>query len=709
MAKLNKVKNKNKKKNKTPFKHEFDSSHFFNREMSWLAFNKRVLNEALDERTPLLERMRFLSIYASNLDEFYMKRVGGLKRQIESEYNYTSVDGLTSLAQLTMVREHLLLEIEKQEQAFIDIKQKLEAENIHIVNWKDLTLEELEFCNTHFTNKIFPILTPLSVDPGKPFPFISNLSYSLGVYLEHPIEAERIFSRVKVPKMIHRLLKLPSTLGASSVRFISTAEIIENNLSHLYRGMKILHIMPFRVTRNADWEHDDDDTEDLLELIEEAINERRLQEPIRIEVLKNHHPEMLKYLIDELGLTVNDVYYYNQQLEYSYLGDLADLEIAKLRYPNWRPITPSIFQRGSVFEIIREKDRLIHQPYDNFSATVEKFITQAAEDPNVMSIKMTLYRTGDNSPFIKALIRAAENGKQVVCLIELKARFDEKRNIEWAKKMEQAGVHVVYGIVGLKTHTKLALVVREEADGELLSYVHIGTGNYNVKTAKLYTDYGLLTTDRRLSTEVSEVFNYLTGSSLKMDYNYLLVAPVNAKSSFLTKIREQEKRAKEGKKVRIVAKMNAMEDVTIAEALYKASMAGVEITLIVRGFCCLKPGVLGLSENIKVISIIGRFLEHSRIYFFSDGESAWSGDYYIGSADWMHRNMHARVEVITPIFHPELQKSLATFMQVMISDERSAWDLQPNGEYTQRQGSNESASHQVMMNKALEDFKATDL
>ena len=519
MAKLRKKKKTKSKKRKTPFTHQYDTSHFFNRELSWLEFNSRVLNEARDSRTPLLERFRFLSIYTSNLDEFVMKRVGGLKRQIESGYNYKSVDGLSAEEQLMLVKEFITKDNREQEIIFTQLVKDLEKENITLVNWKELKVNEKNFCNDYFIKNIYPILTPLSVDPGKPFPFISNLSLSLGIYLEHPVENEKIFSRVKIPEVANSWIEIPDPDVGK--KLISGIDIIKENLHHLYRGMKILDVVPFRVTRNADWEHDDEDTEDLLELIEEAINERRLQEPIRIEVLKKYNSEMLKYLIDELELAEGDIYFYDSQLDYLSFFSLADVDCPHLKHKDWRPVTPSVFQRNNIFETIKEKDRLVHHPYDNFGSTVERFITQAAEDSNVLSIKMTLYRTGDNSPFIKALIRAAEDGKQVVCLIELKARFDEKRNIYWAKKMEQAGVHVVYGVMGLKTHTKISMVVRKEASGELLQYTHIATGNYNNKTAKLYTDYGIFTIDPRLTSEVNEVFNYLTGSSLKMDYKEL--------------------------------------------------------------------------------------------------------------------------------------------------------------------------------------------
>lgn len=701
---MGKAKNK-----KNKILNTFNHDYFFNREISWLEFNSRVLHEARDERTPLLERLRFLAIYSSNLDEFIMKRVGGLKRQRESEYNYLSIDGLTSEEQLSKIRELVLHDNKEQEKIFNNCLEELKNNSIELLKWHELTDDEKKLCNQYFLSNIFPILTPLSVDPGKTFPFISNLSYSFGIFLEHPYGGEKIFSRVKVPSSVHQWLPL-ETSSFGHLRLVNTTDIIKNNLHHLFRGMEILTAVPFRVTRNADLEHDDEDTEDLLELIEESINSRRLQEPIRLECLSNADNEIIDYLIQELALNrETDLYLYENYMDYMSLHSVADLDIPKLKHSNWRPQVMPWFQGTNIFEQIRQKDRLVHHPYESFSKSVEKFITEAALDPNVLSIKMTLYRTGDNSPFIKALINAAENGKQVVCLIELKARFDEKRNIFWAHKLEQAGVHVVYGIVGLKTHTKISLIVRREVSGQLQQYAHIATGNYNSKTAKLYTDLGVFTADSRLTTEVNEVFNYLTGTSLKIDYNELLVSPINAKSNFLRLIQKQVRFAKDGKAVRIVAKMNSLEDAAIIEALYEASKVGVKITLIVRGFCCLRPQVANLSENIKVISVIGRFLEHSRIFFFSNPDEEWEGSYYIGSADWMHRNMHGRVEVMAPIYSKDIQKEIAHFLQVMISDERSAWDLNSDGKYTQRVGDKNTGSHRVMMKETLQKIKTIDL
>lgn len=700
---ITKRKIKKRKKKLKPLK-KYTPEHFFNREMSWLEFNARVLNEARDIRTPLLERIRFLTIYTSNLDEFFMKRVGGLKAHLDSSYTSYSLDGLFPDQQLELIRERVIKDNQEQEKVFLELKKELFENDIELINWKDLTPSEKGFCNGHFTKNIYPILTPLSVDSGRPFPFISNLSYSLGIYIENPMTHEKKFSRVKVPESVHRWISLPGK--GNKKRFINTEDIIANNLSDLYHGMNVLDIIPFRITRNADWDHDDEDTEDLLELIEESINIRRLQEPIRIECLKAYSDtEILSYLIDSLGLSDEDVYFYETSLDYTSLSSLCDINAPELKHKEWRSLTIPNTGHGSIFESIYKKDRLIHHPYENFKTSVEKFILDAAQDPNVLSIKMTLYRTEDESPFIQALINAADNGIQVVCLIELKARFDEKRNIQWAKKMEEAGVHVVYGIVGLKTHSKIAMVVRKETNGNLLRYVHIGTGNYNSKTARLYTDMGIFTVDERLTMEVNEVFNYLTGTSLVLDYKHLLVSPVNAKSKFLFFIEEQIKRVRAGKRGAIFAKMNSLEDPVIIESLYRASQAGVIIKLVVRGFCCLKPRVSGLSENIDVISIVGRFLEHSRIYFFATGEKEWEGKFFIGSADWMHRNLHSRVEVLAPIYGPVLQQKIVYFIKTLLEDKYKSWTLKPEGHYVQSKGDVETYSHHKMMKYYLEELR----
>jgi polyphosphate kinase len=549
----------------------------------------------------------------------------------------------------------------------------------------------------------------LSVDPGKPFPFLSNLSLSLGIKLRHPITDEFIFSRVKIPDIVNSCLILNEK--KDNVRVINKFEVVMNNLSRLYPEMKIEKIMPFRITRNADWEHDDEDVEDLMESIEEAINERRLQEPIRLECYENYDSQLLDYLMENLDLDESDIYTYSHHIDFKSFSNLCDMNRPDLLHPDWKPLNPSAFDpQADLFDMIKEKDRLVHHPYENFSTSVERFIKISSRDPSTVALKMTLYRTGDRSGIVNALIDAAMEGKQVVCLVELKARFDEKRNIFWAQKMERAGVHVVYGVVGLKTHTKIAMVVRKEESGKLLRYCHIGTGNYNANTSKLYTDLGLFTCDQKINEEVNEVFNYLTGTSLKINYKKLLVAPINMKSTFLKRIDHEIKNKKQGKTARIIAKMNQLDDVEITTALYEASLAGVEVILIVRGFCSLKAGVKNLSENIKVISIIGRFLEHSRVFYFANGQDEMSeGIFYLGSADWMRRNLHSRVEVITPIDSLEIKKELSYFLTTAIKDNRNAWDMMSDGTYIQRYKKGARGTHEKLMKYYLQKVEEASL
>jgi polyphosphate kinase len=689
-----------------------DPTHFLNRDISWLHFNRRVLHEASDHRNPLLERLRFLIIFSSNLDEFVMKRIGYLKHQIASGVTHRSVDGQTPQEQLASIRKHIHVDLEQQRSIYLDLVAELERNDIFIYEFDDLPLDDQEYLKSYFRRKIFPVLTPLSVDPGHPFPFISNLSYSLGMVLKNPMTESILFSRVKIPEVIPGLIKLPRQEGDKKHRFVTTVTLVRSNLYLLYPGMEIQQTVPFRVTRNADVDHREDEAQDLLILVEEGIKERRLAECVRLEIHKTTDPSVTSFLKDSLEILDEDIYELDFPIDFMILKSIVDLDLPDLKFKPWSPIVPKAFaENHNIFSLIRQGDILLHHPYESFTGTVEKFLSAAAEDPHVLTIKMTLYRTGDNSPFIRHLIKAAEKGKQVVALVELKARFDEQRNIVWAQKLEDAGVHVVYGILGLKTHTKTTLVIRQESDGEMMSYAHIGTGNYHSQTASLYTDLGLLTCNQRICSEVIEVFNYLTGSSLKTDYHELLIAPINMKSTFMNKIRQEIKNKKAGRPARIIAKMNSMEDEVITEALYEASMEGVEIILIVRGFCCLKPGMKTLSENIKVISIIGRFLEHSRIFFFANGqENFLEGDFYIGSADWMHRNLHNRVELITPIYDGKLKEKLWEFIEVMLLDNRQSWVLNSDGTYSQLRpddGSEEFGTHKILMNKTIHREKAS--
>lgn len=663
-------------------------AEFSNREVGWLNFNRRVLAEAEDPRTPLLEKVRFLSICHSNLDEFFMKRVGKLKRQVAMGHLSRSADGKTPPQQLKMIREYIDGMIKAQAGVYRSvIVPALKQEGIHILSWSDMSASEKDWAHKYYMRNVFPILTPLSVDPGHPFPFISNLSTSLGITLKHPEQDERLFARVKVPQVLPQWIQIEMP-EIKDIRFISLLELIKENISGLFPNMEVINIMPFRLTRNADVGTDEDDAEDLVELIEEELRMRRFAEVVRVEHGPKPDPWMIQFLMEELELSKEDFFELPEQLDFTGMAPISDLNNAKLKNPAFSPAVPLMFQDEdphSIFAAMRQGDQLVHHPYESFAATTERFIQVAAEDPKVLAIKMTLYRTGDNSPFIKSLIRAAaEYGKQVVCLVELKARFDEERNIYWAQELENAGVHVVYGIVGLKTHAKTALVIRQDPDG-LRSYAHFGTGNYNVQTSKLYTDFGLFTARPELTSELVEFFNYLTGRSLKTDYQNLLIAPINMFTRFKEMIERETENAKAGKPAQIFAKMNNMEENDIGWSLYNASRAGVEIDLVVRGFCSLRPQTPGLSDRLRVSSVIGRFLEHSRFFYFRNGaENPVDGEFFMGSADWMYRNLHARVECIVPISERSLKEKLWELIQLHMADQRQTWDMQKDGRYVQR-------------------------
>ncbi|WP_413288584.1 polyphosphate kinase 1 [Bdellovibrio sp. HCB337] len=672
---------------------------FTNREVGWLHFNRRVLTEAEDARNPLLERLRFLSISSSNMDEFFMKRVGGLKRQVAYGISPKSADGQTPSQQLATIRQIVIPTVQEQDRCFEkNLKPALAENSIFLLKWADLTAKEKELVKKYYQRNVFPVLTPLSVDPGHPFPFISNLSTSLGVTLKHPERDEKLFARVKIPKVLPQWIRVNPE--AVTYRFVSLVEVIRENLADLFPSMQVIGAMAFRLTRNADSEHDQEDTEDLLETIEEELRQRRFAEVVRLEHGPNPDPWMIEFLMSELELAEEYIYELRGELDYTDLNMIYDLDLPKLKYEPWTPLVPpalTVEDASGFFSAIKAQDHLLHHPYESFSSTVEKFIRFASEDPKVLAIKMTLYRTGDNSPFIKSLIRAAEAGKQVVCLVELKARFDEERNIYWAQELENAGVHVVYGVVGLKTHAKTSLVVRQEAEG-LRCYCHIGTGNYNVTTSRFYTDLGLLTAREEITNEVVEFFHYLTGRSLKNSYDKLLVAPVNMFPRFKAMIEREGEHAKAGRPSQIIAKFNNMEENDIAMSLYQASQKGTEVDLIVRGFCCMRPRVPGLSDRVRVTSIIGRFLEHSRIFYFRNGaQDPLDGDFYMGSADWMYRNLHARVEAIVPILDRGLKEKIWEILQLSLKDQRQTWQMTADGDYTQRKASNEVGVQQVLM------------
>jgi polyphosphate kinase len=650
----------------------------FNREVSWLDFNARVLQLAQDHGLPLLERVRFLSIFSSNLDEFFMKRVGGLLRQQSAHVIEPSNDGLTPTQQLEAIRRHvepmLLDHARCWEQ---DLEPALAVNGIAFRTYSSLSEAERAGADAYFLSHVFPILTPLAVDPGHPFPFISNLSKSLGVMLEHPGRVEPSFVRIKVPENLPRWYELPD-----GQHFVALEQVISANLPLLFPGLKVLECAVFRVTRNADVESDAEDADDLLESVEQELRLRRMARVVRLELPMTMSPAMRAFIIEGLDVRPNDVYLCAGFIDMDDLMAIANLERPLLKFKPWTPLTPPRLSgdEADIFDVIRAGDLLVHHPYESFAASVERFITAAVADPRVLAIKMTLYRTSADTPFVPALIRAAEMGKQVAVLVEVKARFDEQRNLELAQRLEKSGVHVVYGLVGLKTHCKVAMVVRQDPDG-LRTYCHIGTGNYNSRTATLYTDLGYFTANPDITDDVIDLFHYLTGRSLKREYRKLLVAPVNMRERFLAKIRRETEHAKSGRPARIVAKMNALQDPRIITALYDASRAGVSVELLVRGFCCLRPGVPGMSERIHVYSILGRFLEHSRIFYFLNGGNE---EYYLGSADWMYRNLDHRVEAITPIDDPALRLRLADILETMLADHGHAWELEPDGRWLRR-------------------------
>ncbi len=697
-----------KKRQKKIADHPLTSAtEFTNREMGWLNFNRRVLSEAQDSRTPLLEAIKFLSICGSNMDEFFMKRVGRLKRHLAVGLTPKSSDGQTPIEQLNMIRGFVRPMLQEMAKCFDQLKSKLDQEKILLLTWQQLIEKEKDQIRKYYLKNVFPVLTPLSVDPGHPFPFISNLSTSLGVTLKHPEREEKFFARVKIPKVLPQWIRVENERGAQA--FISLLEVIRENLSTLFPSMHVLNVMPFRLTRNADIDRDEEDAEDLLELIEEELRQRRFAEVVRLEHGPNPDPWMLKFLMEELELTDEDLYEHPGELDYTGLNIIGELNVPHLKYEAYVAGVPGPFadEAQSIFSIIDQQDHLLHHPYESFRLTVERFIREASLDPKVLAIKMTLYRTGDNSPFVKALIRAAEQGKQVVCLVELKARFDEERNIYWAQSLENAGVHVVYGVVGLKTHAKTSLVVRQDAEG-LRCYAHIGTGNYNVGTARFYTDLGLFTSKSEITDEIVEFFHYLTGRSLKNNYEKLLIAPVNMFQRFKSMIEREGENAKNGKPSQIIIKCNNMEEIDIGLALYAASQNGCEIDMIVRGFCCLRPGMVGRSERLRVISIIGRFLEHSRLYYFRNGAvDPLDGEFYMGSADMMHRNLYARVEAIVPILERNLKEKCWEMLQICLKDQRQTWDMNSEGQFQQRKGADPGV-HQTLMNLSKSRVKITE-
>ncbi|MHB8960634.1 MAG: polyphosphate kinase 1 [Candidatus Limnocylindrales bacterium] len=647
-----------------------------NRELSWLEFNARVLHEARDARNPLLERVKFLAIFASNLDEFFQVRVSGLRRQVRAGATAVSSDGLTPFQQLDAIRDRVRTLITEHASIWASIQAALAAEGVAIVDYGEVP-EHHENLRRRFHDEIFPVLTPLAVDPGHPFPYISTLSLSIAAGLRDPDTGEIRFARVKIPP------SLPRLFAVERDKFVLLDQVIEANLDELFRGMEILETHLFRVTRDADITVEEDEADDLLLAIEEEVRRRRFGEAVRLEVERSMPESTRQILVKGIGVRDEDCFDVAGMLDLTALSQLVDLDRPDLKAPPYVPVVPARLQPpdedepADVFAQIRAGDILVHHPYESFTATVERFLIQAANDPDVLTIKQTLYRTSGDSPTVQALIDAAGRGKQVVVLVEIKARFDEANNIIWARKLEQAGAHVVYGVLGLKTHSKVLLVVRREGSG-LRRYVHIGTGNYNSKTARLYVDLGLLSCREELGADVTDLFNTLTGLSRQRVFRRLLVAPITLRTRFLELVEREIAYAKAGHPARIVLKVNSLVDTQVVEALYEASRAGVHVDLIVRGGCSLLPGIPGVSDRIRVRSIIGEFLEHSRIWMFA---GAGRPEWYIGSADLMERNLDRRVEVVTPVEDHGLQARLARIIEVMLNDDRRSWQLQADGHW----------------------------
>jgi polyphosphate kinase len=650
---------------------------WIDRDLSWLDFNDRVLAEALDERTPLLERAKFLAIFTSNLDEFFMKR--------EVVLRAGATDAEKKLVQ--QVREKLIEQLKRQAACYHDvIVPGLAAHGVYLRCWNDLTPGQQAEAGKYFDSELSPALTPLVIDPVHPFPFLSNLSTSLVFKLHDPIKAETMFARVKVPGVLKQWIHLEADLEPGRKLLVPLYEIIRGNLEKLYSGMEISDITMMRLTRDAEVELDDDLVAlDFRTVVTKQIRQRRYEPVVRLEFGPGANDTIKQMLCERLGVTAVDCYDMPQEVDYNSLFELLGLPLPTLRDPDWTPLPPPALSHhpDAIFSVIQAGDLLVHHPYESFDASVEHFISVAADDPQTVSIKMTAYRIGDDTPFVKSLVRAAERGKQVACVMEIKARFDEERNLHWAAELERAGAHVTFGVAGLKTHGKIALVVRKEQGG-LRSYVHIGTGNYHVKTARLYADVGLFTCDTRLTQDAVNLFHYLTGHADRPHCTTLLVAPLTMRPRLLELIRREAQNARSGVAARIVAKMNQLEDPEIIEALIEASQAGVSIDLIIRGFCCLRPGVPGKTENIRIRSIIGRFLEHSRILYFANGQkNPTDGEFFIGSADWMYRNLSQRIEVVTPVFAASAKHKLWEVLDICLRDRREAWVLKPDGHYEQ--------------------------
>ena len=667
-----------------------DPALYLSRELSELAFQRRVLHEALDDRNPLLERVRFLSIVTRNLDEFVMKRVGGLKQQIESNVTEQSPDGRLPEEQWQDVHETLRPLLNRQAACYREsIRPALAEAGIHIHEYDSLSNTEQAELREHFKQSIMPTLTPLSFDPAHPFPFISNRSLSLAVLTRRDRDEEPTFTRVKIPPNQPRLIQL----GDDS-RYIRIEAVIRANLDLLLPSVEIVDTAMFRLTRNAEVRQNEEVAEDLIDMVEGVLEQRRFAAVVRMELSAGADQRIRSTLKEQLDLTEREVYELDGPLDYRDFMELTELERPDLKLEEWTPqphprlggqqpafdSDDGTLKEDALFERIQQEDVLLHHPYHDFEGTVQRFLSAAAEDPDVLAVKAAIYRTASDSQVIQSLIDAADNGKQVAVMVELKARFDEQNNLEWVRTLEENGIHVAYGTVGLKTHTKTALAVREEKDGVQL-YSHVGTGNYHSGTAKGYVDLGLLTADQDIGRDLVKVFNFFTGPSLYDEFQKLLIAPVTMRQEFTRLIRREAEHAQAGRRARIVVKINGLEDPAIVEELYRASMAGVEIDLIVRDICRLRPGIEGISETVSVYSLVGRFLEHSRIFYFENGGDP---EYYIGSADWMTRNLDSRVEAVSPVTDPTIQRQLRFNLELVLADNRKLWEMDSEGAYHQR-------------------------
>ncbi|ELZ28928.1 polyphosphate kinase [Halosimplex carlsbadense 2-9-1] len=695
-----------------------DPAFYLNRELSELAYQRRVLHEAIDERNPLLERVRFLSIFTRNMDEFFMKRVGGLKQQIEAGVTERTVDGRTPAEQWEAVLDAARPMFARQTDCYESVVRPALADaGIHVLDYDDLSADERAAMRDYFERSVLPTLTPLAFDPAHPFPFISNLSLSLAVITRETDGDGTTFTRVKIPQNLPRLVEV-----VDGERYVPIEDVIRANLDLLFPNVEVVEASLFRLTRNAEVRRDEEVAEDLIDMIEEVLEQRRFATVVRLEVEAGMSERARTTLVEQLDLDEREVFEQPGPLDYREFTRLLDLDRPELKLPEWTPQPHPRLQRErtplgeagdetDIFSRIREDDILLHHPYHSFTDTVQRFLAEAAADPDVLAIKAAIYRTASDSQVIQSLIDAADNGKQVAVMVELKARFDEQNNLEWVRRLEENGIHVAYGTVGLKTHTKTALVVREEDDGVEL-YSHVSTGNYHSETAKGYVDLGLLTADRDIGQDLVKVFNFFTGPSLDEQFRKLLIAPVTMRDRLTEYVRREADHAREDREARIVAKVNALEDPDLVAELYEAGMAGVDVDLIVRDICRLRPGIEGVSENVDVYSVVGRFLEHSRIYYFENGArdpdlpaDAPGGhpEYYIGSADWMTRNLDSRVEAVAPVEDPDIREQLRFVLELVLSDNRKRWEMNADGTYEQRQpdpGEPEISTQEVLMDQA---------